>query len=258
MNSRSISESGVVVLGGTGGVGLETAAQFATQGARVVLLGRNLERGVSACQVIQDRVGSADVRFLRVDGTDPGDVLRVEGECRAHLGEIDVLVSTTGPSEPPRLLDRIPIENIKPRIEEIILPPVHMMHAVLPAMRRNQGGAVINVASDAAKVATPGETVIGAAMAAIVMFSKAAALEVKREGVRVNLLTPSLIAGTPGAALIEGEPFSAKMFAKAAGMAHLGVAESSDLAAMAVFLGSPAARRITGQAISINGGISVA
>jgi NAD(P)-dependent dehydrogenase (short-subunit alcohol dehydrogenase family) len=95
-------------------------------------------------------------------------------------------------------------------------------------------------------------------MAAIVMFCKATALEVKREGVRVNILTPSLIAGTPGAALIDGEPFSAKMFEKAAALAHLGVAESSDLAAMAVYLSSPAARRITGQAISINGGISVA
>jgi NAD(P)-dependent dehydrogenase (short-subunit alcohol dehydrogenase family) len=81
---------------------------------------------------------------------------------------------------------------------------------------------------------------------------------VKREGVRINLLTPSLIADTPGAALIAGEPFSARMFEKAAAMAHLGVAEPADLAAMAVYLASPAAQRMTGQAISINGGVSVA
>ena len=99
---------------------------------------------------------------------------------------------------------------------------------------------------------------IGAAMGAIVMFSRAAALEVKREGVRVNLLTPSLIAGTPGAALIGADPFSAKMFERAAAMAHLGVADAEDLAAMVLYLSSPSARRITGQAISINGGISVA
>jgi 2-hydroxycyclohexanecarboxyl-CoA dehydrogenase len=99
---------------------------------------------------------------------------------------------------------------------------------------------------------------IGAAMAAIVMFSKATALEEKRNGISINLLTPSLIAGTPGAAMIFANTFSAKLFEKAAGTAHLGVAEAEDLAAMAVFLASPAARRITGQAISINGGISVA
>jgi NAD(P)-dependent dehydrogenase (short-subunit alcohol dehydrogenase family) len=110
----------------------------------------------------------------------------------------------------------------------------------------------------ASSFGTVQETLIGAAMAAIVMYSKAAALEVKREGVRINVLTPSLITDTPGAALIAGEPFSAKMFQKAAAMAHLGVAEAADLAAMAVFLASPATRRVTGQAISINGGISVA
>jgi 2-hydroxycyclohexanecarboxyl-CoA dehydrogenase len=131
----------------------------------------------------------------------------------------------------------------------------------MPRFRRCGGterGSIISVASDAAKVATPGETLVGAAMAAIVMYSKAAALEAKREGVRINVLTPSLISDTPGAALISSDPFSAKLFEKAAAMAHLGVASPADLAAMALFLASPAGARITGQAISINGGISVA
>jgi NAD(P)-dependent dehydrogenase (short-subunit alcohol dehydrogenase family) len=189
---------------------------------------------------------------------DTDDTLAAESASRDLLGDIDVLISTTGPSEPPRLLHDIPIHSAQRRIDEILLPPLHLVLAALPAMRARGSGSIVVVASDAAKLATPGETLIGAAMAAIVMFCKATALEVKREGVRVNILTPSLIAGTPGAALIDGEPFSAKMFEKAAALAHLGVAESSDLAAMAVYLSSPAARRITGQAISIHGGISVA
>lgn len=173
------------------------------------------------------------------------------------LGSIDVLVNTTGPSDHPRLLHTIPIQSVQQRINEIILPPLHMMFAALPEMRSRGSGSIINVASDAAKVATPGETLIGAAMAAIVMFSKAAALEAKRERVRINVLTPSLIADTPGAALIGSDPFSAKMFEKAISMAHLGVTSPADLASMTLFLASPAASRITGQAISINGGISV-
>lgn len=255
--STPVAGSGVVVLGGTGGVGLETAAQFAETGARVVILGRDDERGAAACDAVQRRTGSKP-HFVRVDATDPDDALRAGEACLALLGAVDVLVSATGPSQPPRLLHTIPIQNIRDRIDEVMLPPLHMMHALLPSMRAQRSGTVINVASDAAKLATPGETAIGAAMAAIVMFSKAAALEVKREGVRINLLTPSLIAGTPGAALIAGEPFSARMFEKAAALAHLGVAEPADLAAMAVFLAGPAGRRITGQTISINGGISVA
>jgi NAD(P)-dependent dehydrogenase (short-subunit alcohol dehydrogenase family) len=258
MNTKTLNECGVVVLGGTAGVGLETACQFALQGSRVVLMGRNPERGNGACDAVRGRVADARVAFVRVDASEPADALRAEAEARAWLGTIDVLVCTTGPSQPPRLLRDISIADMRARLDEIILPPLHMMQAVLPAMREQRGGSIVNVASDAAKVATPGETLIGAGMAAIVMFSRAAALEAKREGIRINLLTPSLIAGTPGAALIAGEPFSARMFEKAAAMAHLGVAEAEDLAAMAVFLAGPAARRITGQAISINGGISVA
>jgi NAD(P)-dependent dehydrogenase (short-subunit alcohol dehydrogenase family) len=245
------------VLGGTAGVGLETATQFAENGARVVILGRNHERGAAACETIRARGSGGEVGFVQVDATDPDDTLRAERECRATLGAIDVLVNTTGPSDHPRLMHTIPIQCIQQRIDEIILPPLHMMHATLPAMRESGAGSIVTVASDAAKVATPGETLVGAAMAAIVMYSKAAALEVKREGVRINVLTPSLIANTPGAALIGSDPFSAKLFEKAAAMAHLGVATPADLAAMTLFLASPAAARMTGQTISINGGISV-
>ena len=125
-------------------------------------------------------------------------------------------------------------------------------------MREQKSGVIINVASDAAKVPTPGESVIGAAMAAIVMFTRTLAIEAKRDGVRANVLTPSLIGGTGAYDRVMTDPFSAKLFANAAKLAHLGVAQPDDLAAMMLFLAGPAAARLTGQAISINGGISAA
>jgi NAD(P)-dependent dehydrogenase (short-subunit alcohol dehydrogenase family) len=95
-------------------------------------------------------------------------------------------------------------------------------------------------------------------MAAIVMFSRTAAIEAKRNGVRVNAVTPSLVAGTPTAERVLADGFSKKLFESAAKQAHLGVAEPDDLAALIVFLGGPASARLTGQAISVNGGISAA
>ncbi|WP_428385269.1 SDR family NAD(P)-dependent oxidoreductase [Nevskia ramosa] len=258
MSLKPISECGVVILGGTAGVGWEAAAQFAEQGARVLILGRNDERGAAACAKLLERVPAANVGFVRVDATIAAEAVRAEAECRERLGAIDVLVCTTGPSAPPRLMHNIPIDDLQQRIEEIMLPPLHMVHATLPGMRAQRAGAIVVVASDAGKIPTPGETMVGAAMGAILTYCKTAALECKREQVRINLLTPSLIAGTPGAQLIFNEPFSAKMFEKASAMAHLGVADCADQASMIVYLASPAARRMTGQAISINGGISVA
>ena len=256
--AKAVAECGVVILGGTAGVGLETAAKFAERGARVVVLGRDPQRGLRACELCRERVPGASVEFVAVDATDPLAAVDAERVARSKLGEIDVLVNTSGPSHLPRLLHETPIDDVRTIIDRLVLPPLHMTHAVLPAMRERGAGSIINVASDAAKIATPGETIIGAAMAAIVMFSRAAALEAKREGVRINVLTPSLIANTPGSAWIATDPFSSRMFEKAAAMALLGVAEPEDLAAMILFLASPEARRITGQAISINGGISAA
>jgi 2-hydroxycyclohexanecarboxyl-CoA dehydrogenase len=257
MAAKALSDCGVVVLGGTAGVGFETAARFAEEGARVVIIGRHAERGAIACEKLHERTPGGWVQFVKADALLPEDAARAAEQAHGLLGSIDVLMCTTGPSEPPRLLHNIPIENIRPRLEEIILPPLHMMHAVLPVMRAQKSGSIITVASDAAKFATPGETLIGAAMAAIVMFSRAAAIEAKRDGVRINLLTPSLIAGTPGAGLIAADPFAGKMFDKAATLAHLGVPDAIDLAEAALFLAGPQSRRITGQAISVNGGISV-
>lgn len=257
MSTVPLAGAGVAVLGGTAGVGLAAAAQFAAAGSRVVLLGRNAERGAAACAACRAEVPTAQVSFVPVDAMDPRAVAAAEVEVRARLGAIDVLVNTTGPSRPPALLHSIDTAGALPRITELVAPPVHLTMAVLPDMRARRSGSIVTVASDAAKVATPGEALIGAAMAALVMFSRTAAMEAKRERVRINVVTPSLIANTPGAHLLDADPFSARLFAKAAAQAHLGVAEPEDVAALILFLAGPAARRITGQTISVNGGISV-
>jgi NAD(P)-dependent dehydrogenase (short-subunit alcohol dehydrogenase family) len=249
---------GVVVLGGTAGIGWETAAQFAEQGDRVVLMGRDDGRGQDACARLRERVPEADVSFVRVDAVDPDQATRAAAEAYDKLGSVEVLVCSSGTGNLPVLLHKMPIGSIATQVSEILLPPLHLAHAVLPRMRAAGRGSVILVASDAAKVATPGESVIGAAMAGIAMFARTAAVECKREGVRVNVLTPSLVADTPGAARIDTDPFSSKLFAKAVQSAQLGVTTSADLAALALYLASPAAERLTGQVISINGGISVA
>ena len=135
-----------------------------------------------------------------------------------------------------------------------------MSRAALPFMSQTGSGCIINVSSDAGKLATPGESVIGAAMAGIIMFSRTMAVEAKRNGIRVNVLTPSLIEGTLTACPYAdaGTPSLTKLFEKARQAANLGVVVAEDMADFIVFLAGPQAAKITGQAISINGGISAA
>jgi 2-hydroxycyclohexanecarboxyl-CoA dehydrogenase len=259
MTVRELSESGVAITGGTSGVGLAAARHFLAAGVtRVVLLGRNEERGMGARDALRAERPDAQIEFVAVDANDPDQATRAIGEAQSLIGSLDVLVNSTTHSAVPTLLHRMPIEEMGTTLMQQALAPMHMTRAVLPVMREQGGGAIINIASDAGKLATPGETVIGAAMAAIVMFSRATAMEAKRDGIRVNALTPSLITGTPTGERVFQHEFSAKIFAKATTLAHLGVTEPDDLAGLIVFLASPAAARLTGQAISMNGGISAA
>ena len=256
---RPLADCSIVITGGTSGVGLASARQFVAAGARrLALVGRNAERGAAACAEIRALCADAQVEFIAADANQPAQAEKAINEAKAKLGSIDVLINSTIGIYTPEPLARIPLADIEPTILATVMAPMLMSRLAIAHMRERGGGVILNMASDAAKVPTPGETVLGAGMAAIVVFSRTLAMEEKRNGIRVNAITPSLIEGTPTAALMCKEGFSAKLFERVAGLADLGVATPDDLAALIVFLAGPGAAKLTGQTISVNGGISAA
>ena len=112
------------------------------------------------------------------------------------MSGIDVLVNSTAPEILPALFHNMPADAIPATLTQLAVPPMLMCTAVLPLMRKQRSGVIVNIASDAGKSATPGEAMIGSAMAAIIMFSRTLPMEAMGDGVRVNVLTPSLIHGT--------------------------------------------------------------
>ena len=257
MAAKDIGAASALIVGGTAGIGYASAAALLAQGLpRLTIAGRTPERGEAACRQLAMRFPLADIRFRRCDARD-GEAAQALADAAARdMGGIDILVSSGGGDPLPKLLHEIPVTEIIPTISMIVSGIILPARAVLPHMMTQGGGSIICLASDAAKIATPGESVIGAAMAAIVMFCRGMAIEAKRSGVRVNCLTPSIVRDTPLYDKLMADPFSNKLFAKAESLAGLGVAVPDDLAAMAAFLASPAAARITGQTISVTGGIS--
>jgi NAD(P)-dependent dehydrogenase (short-subunit alcohol dehydrogenase family) len=247
----------VIFGGGTSEVGLRTLDRLAAAGSRqFLLIGRDQGRGNAAVDRATAAHPGIDARFEAVDLRDPAASVRVAGLAMGWWGAIDVLVTTLNSSAVPHLLHDFPIEEMAGVVTDQLVGVMHLTRAVIPHMRAAGSGSIVTVASDAAKVPTVGESVIGAAMAAIVMFSRTVAMEAKRDGIRVNCVTPSLVAGTGGYERTMSDPFSAKLFKKALAMAQLGITEPDDLAAMIAFLAGPDAARVTGQAISVNGGIS--
>lgn len=253
------SESVATVVGGTAGVGLAAACKYVEAGVRrIAIVGRNAERGEAAAATLRALPSAPEVLFIAADANRVSEARRIVDTVTAKFGALDILLNSTVGTAGPQLLKDIPAEELEAILVQQSMGPILMSHAVLPTMIAQNRGVILNIASDAAKLATPGESVIGAAMAAIVMFTRTLAIEAKRNNIRVNALTPSLIQGTLTHARMQENEFSQKLFAKAAKMAHLGVAEAEDLADLAVFLASPQASKITGQAISANGGISAA
>ena len=252
-----LSGSIAVITGGTAGIGRACAEAFLSAGAGGVLInGRDAARAERARAEIQARFPKARVVVALGDVAKADAARAVMAEAMRQLGRIDVLVNSTGGNDLPRLLYRTPLDEIPGTLERCLFAQILCCAAALPFMREAGRGAVINIASDAGKIPTPGESVIGAAMAGIIMFTRALAVEGKRDGIRANVLTPSMTSGTEHYDKVMADPFAGKLFAKAQRMAALGVVSKEELAGLAVFLASPAAAKITGQAVSMTGGIS--
>ncbi len=246
----------ILITGSTSGIGFATAARLAVADpSYLVINGRNAERGEAACCALIAKAPEAVIHFVAADVSTAEGASHLVAQAAEHLGgTIDVLVNSAGGDFAPRLFHETSLEEIDGIVRHWLLGTVYCCRLALPLMA--DGGVIVNVASDAAKVPTPGETVIGGAMAGIAMFSRALAMEAKRRRIRVNVVTPSLVPNTLTHDRITAGGFSAKLFEKAAGAAHLGLPEPDEVAALIAFLVGPNAARMTGQVISINGGIS--
>lgn len=255
----------VLLSAATSGIGLASAELAAAAGARAVIVNgrdpaagaRALER-IRAAAAAEDASADFEARFVAADLT---DAAQAEALCRAVLarfGRIDTFVHAGGAEISPRPFVELAASDYQPLIDGHFTAFLHCCRCIVPAMAAAGGGSIVAVASDAGKVATPGETVIGAMKAATIMFVRTLALEVSRHGIRVNCVTPSLVPDTKAHARVMASEFSRKVFEKATARARLGLPRPRDVAAMVLFLASPLSAHTTGQAVSVNGGISAA
>lgn len=243
----------MLVVGGSGSIGSEIAAEAAAAGWQVAIHGRtdaSVEKAIASV-----RAGAASVRGFVADLKTPGAIELLVERVSGQLGRIDAVVEcmSTGPLG---IIGRFDQTDPEAYLELARVSIVHLQrlaHAALPWLSR-EGGTLICFASDAGKFAARNQTMIGASRAAIMGFARNLAMDMAENQVRVHCISPSFVVGSASITRLEANGMS--RIERARRRAGLGLPTPADIAPLVLFLCGPGAKRITGQVISVNGGLN--
>ena len=253
---RGLTGKVVIVTGGAGGIGAALCRRFAAEGATIAIFDLNGEG--AAALAAQLRAEQANARAYTVDISNAAQVEDAVAEVEHDLGPVDVLVNNAGWDHAARFLDTDPA--LWQKIIAInLVGPLNLHRAVLARMSARGSGRVVNIASDAGRVGSSGESVYSACKGGIIAFSKTIAREMARKQINVNVVCP----GPTDTALFrdfagsgEGGEKLKTALAKAIPFGRLG--QPDDLAGAVCFLASDDAAFITGQVLSVSGGLTMA
>lgn len=243
--------------GDTIGNGRATAILFAREGARVLAVDHRLDSAQETVALIRDEGGEAEA--FAADATRESDCEAFLADAVKRWGRVDVLHNNVGigggDSGPAHLSEEAWDRILEVNLKSVILPCKH----VLPIMRAQGSGAIINISSIAAVCATP-IVAYKASKAGINAYTQSLALGNAKHGIRANVIMPGLM-NTPmaieGISSALGVPKDDLIRARDAQVPLLGkMGTAWDVAHAALFLASDEAGFITGVSLAVDGGQS--
>lgn len=241
-----------IVTGAGSGFGEGIARLYAKEGAKVVLADINLD----AAERVASDIGDA-ARAVRTDVSVRADVDAVVEFCRTTFGAVDIVVNnaaTTHKNQPMLDVD----EDTFDRVFDVNVKSIfHMAHVVVPVMRAQGQGVILNIGSTAGMRPRPGLSWYNASKGAVNILSKSMAVELGPENIRVNAICP--VMGLTGMfELFMGLPDTPENRAKFLSTIPLGrFSTPDDVAAAALFLASDAAAFISGIEFPVDGARTV-
>ena len=252
---RGLDKKIVIITGAAGGIGSALVKRFCEEGSHVVAADINQEALNSLTESRPE--DSASLTAVTMDITNHAQVLDTVNQIHRELGRIDVLVNNAGWDVVKPFIDTTP--DLWQKIIDInLLGPLNLHHAVTPLMIAEGGGKIINIASDAGRVGSSGESVYSACKGGLISFSKTLARETARSNVRINVVCP----GPTDTAILrsfigEGEVGKKIYDGLIRAIPLKRVGQPDDIHGMVSFLASDDANFITGQVISVSGGLTM-
>lgn len=236
-----------VVTGGTAGIGKAIALKFAEQGAKVVVIGTNAERGAQIVADLEKFNGTGQALFLQVNVAKTAEVETAIKNVLEKFGQIDILVNNAGITRD-QLLMRMSEEDWDEVMAINVKSCYNTSRAVVRSMMKARKGKIINVGSVVGLTGNAGQANYAASKAAVMGFTKALAKELAPRAICVNCIAPGFIETAMTEVMTDAQKAATLASIPLGRMGHV-----NEIAEAAVFLAS--ANYITGQVLTVDGGM---
>jgi NAD(P)-dependent dehydrogenase (short-subunit alcohol dehydrogenase family) len=235
--------------GATSGIGRAAAELFAAEGARVVVAGRRTAEGEEVVNGIRALGGEAI--FIQTDVTEEASIAFAIDQTVRHYGSLNVLFSNAGGSsnKDGSVVD-VALEEFWRVMKLDVYGTFLCNRFAIPHLIAAGGGAIINMASHAGVVGSPGRDAYSSAKGAVVTLTRTLAKEYAAKKIRVNAIAPAAVSSGRIQKMMEDPNIRAMVEATQV----LGLISPKEIAASAVFLASEEARCMTGQVLNIHAG----
>lgn len=246
-----------VVTGGSRGIGLAIAKRLLSEGAHVAICGRSEERLAKAAESLRN--GAGRVVAVRCDTANSSDRKDFIAQVAAGMGRVDILVNNAG-THVRGALDTMRDEDLQAQLGDKVFGFFGMIREVLPHMRRQKDGRIVNIIGQATRHPHPDRLPSGITNAAAQAMTKSVADAVARENIRVNSVCPQYVETDIISTVIAKEmkernvdrATAASGFTRSNVLARLGQPE--EIADLVAFIVSDRAGFVTGSSVSIDGG----
>lgn len=239
MTAMELLDHTTVITGGTAGIGLESARLLASEGATVIISGRDPARGAAAVEAI-----GAAARFVQADMADADSVAAMVEQC----GAVDIIVNNAA-SFPSALTVDQDIGVFGRMFDTNVRGAYFLVAGLVPGMLERGRGSIVNITTMAAFKGIPGASGYSASKAAVESLTRTWAAEFGASGVRVNSVAPGPTR-TAGVAAAWGDVN--EELGKALPLGR--TAYAAEIAEAVLFLSSPRASFITGSTLHVDGG----
>ncbi|KGX92404.1 2-deoxy-D-gluconate 3-dehydrogenase [Pontibacillus halophilus JSM 076056 = DSM 19796] len=241
-----------MVTGGGSGIGKTAAEALSESGATVAIIGRTLEKVEAAAAEIQEKTGNS-VKGYQGDVTNTEDIKRFVQAIYEDLGQIDILVNNAGTLAPGLIdsLDEAGWDHVMNTNAKSIF---FTTQAVVPYMKEQNYGRIINTASVAGEVSLSFSSVYGTSKAAAIHQTKQLSLELAPYNITVNAISPWFFKTEMNESDLEDEDFRTAVENRSP-MKRLGQLE--ELKSSYLFFASAGSSYVSGQNIFVDGGMTV-